>query len=411
MSFEHRRQEQVVVLAYALTVATVVLCARAGLFPGTGQALPAVNHPYRLSMAATGSLLALFLGAASGWIGVRRGSRLAGIAALAAGGFATGVALSFNPVVLYPNDQYPVSFGWVVGGAPLAAATWLVATLVMSRPAASADADAGVPRLLYTWTKSIAAGTYLVPLILIPSGALRAGDPLWHTVAPVAAAAFLALAGGFLIWDMGSPQRVSPTFKRPGRRNWRARAGLVIAAYGTALILPFLTETRPEPAPPGLAMIGGVLAVVVAVLFGPAQAREGWQAHLLPVQLLGQALVGGAGATVLLTLVAGGPDHPAAAAALLFLALATAAYVLVEAARVLTPGPLAGRAPRTVPSSHRAWFWLGVVGAATGVAAPWLGWPAAPVVLGGLLAYQHARGAATKTAGRVAHPSSTSPTA
>ena len=399
MDFAHRWQEQAVVLGYALLVATVVLCARAGLFPGTGEALPFPNHSYRLSMAAAGGVLAVLLGTATGWIGVRRDRRLVGFAALAAGGLATGAALSFSPMVLYPNDQYPVSFGWVMGGAPLAGGSWLIITLVMSRPYSSggtAVAGAALPRLLFFWTKSIAAGIYLVPLVLIPSGALSARDALWHTATPLAAAAFLVLAAGFLVWETGSIQRPTGGVQRPSsgrpplRRKWRAGAGAVFGAYGIALILPFVTETRPEPSPPGLALIAGVLATTTALLGGAVHAGDDRRTRLLlPVRLLAEALIAGAGTTVLLARLVDGPNHPAAAATLLFLALVTAGYILFEAVELLLSAPARpGRAPWRVPPSRRRWLHLAMAGAAAGLAAPWLGWPAAPVALLGVLARQ-----------------------
>lgn len=417
MDFAHRRQEQAVVLGYALLVATVVLCARAGLFPGTGEALPFPNHPYRLSMAAAGGLLAVLLGTATGWIGVRRDKRLVGFAALAAGGFATGAALSFSPMVLYPNDQYPVSFGWVMGGAPLAVGSWLIVTLVMNRPdgtGGGAVAGTVLPRLLFFWTKSIAAGAYLVPLVLIPSGTLSARDALWHTATPLAAATFLVLAAGFLVWETGSVQhptgnvpRASSTGRLPLRRKWRAGAGAVFGAYGVALILPFVTETGPEPPPPGLVLIAGVLAMTTALLGGAVQAGNDRRTRLLlPVRLLAEALIAGAGTTVLLARLVDGPNHPAAPATLLFLALVTAGYILFEAVELLLSAPArAGQAPWRVPPSRRRWFHLAMAGATAGVAAPWLGWPAAPVALLGVLARQVAHTAKFSRAGSSPLPS------
>ena len=254
-------------------------------------------------MAVTGGLLAVLLGAASGWIGVRRDSRWIGFAALAVGGLATGAALSFTPAVLYSNDQYPVSFGWVVGGAPMAVGSWLIATLVLSGRGdseAGAGARAELSRLLFCWTKSIAAGTYLVPFLLIPSGVLTARDALWHTAVPVVAAAFLVLAAGFLAWEPGSPQCLSPTSRLPSRRRWRVRTGVIIGAYGVALMLPFVTETRPEPPPPGLALITAVLAAMLAVRGGAAPIREDRRVRLRSVRMLVEALVAGAAATALL---------------------------------------------------------------------------------------------------------------
>lgn len=327
MDFEHRRQEQVVALGYALAVATIVLGAHAGVFPGTGEAHAPVAHPYRLSMAAASGTLAILLGTAAGWIGVRRRSRLAGVAALAGGGLVTGVALSFAPFVLYPGDQYPVSFGWLVGGAPLAAAAWLVATLAMSSQETFAAVRSGIPRLLYGWGKSMAAGAYLVPFLLIPSGVLTAADPLWHTAAPLAAAVFLAVAGASLVWDGGQPAGTDPS-PRHGLR--RVRTGVVVVGFGLALALHFVAEPGPEPPAPGLALITGVLAVAVALLHGPTDARERRHPQL-PIRLLGRALAAGGATTALLALAVAGAEHPAAAPALLFLAVAGAVCVLLEA--------------------------------------------------------------------------------
>lgn len=393
MNFEHRRQEHVVALGYALAVATIVLGAHAGVFPGAREAHSPVDHPYRLSMAAASGTLAVLLGTAAGWIGVRRRSRLAGVAALAAGGLATGIALSFAPFVLYPGDQYPVSFGWLVGGAPLAAATWLIATLAMSSQETFAAVRSGIPRLLHGWSKSVAAGAYLVPFILIPSGVLAAADPLWHTAAPLAAAVFLAVAGGSLVWDGGRRDGAPP----PGadsspQHSWRrVRTGVVVVGFGLALALHLVAEPGPEPPPPGLALIAGVLAVATALLRGPSNAHER-QHPLLPIRLLGRVLVAGGATTALLARAVAGADHPAAAAALLFLAVASVACVLLEAveffARAGAGASAPGDAGPPVPSGRRPWLGLGVAGAVAGLAAPWLGWPAALVVLGGLLAFQ-----------------------
>src|SRR5688572_27767677 len=60
---------------------------------------------------------------------------------------------------------------------------------------------------LYTWTKGVAAGAYLVPLLLLLTGWLDASDGLWVWAAPVVAAVFLAVTAGLLIWDLEHPAR------------------------------------------------------------------------------------------------------------------------------------------------------------------------------------------------------------
>ncbi|HEX8351397.1 MAG TPA: 4Fe-4S dicluster domain-containing protein, partial [Pyrinomonadaceae bacterium] len=76
---------------------------------------------------------------------------------------------------------------------------------------------------LYTWTKGIAAGAYLVAALLTllvmwngpgPSPAEGSGV-LWRWVAPVLSGAFLALTGGLLIWDLEHPERFYMIFTRP----------------------------------------------------------------------------------------------------------------------------------------------------------------------------------------------------
>ena len=259
---------------------------------------------------------------------------------------------------------------------------------------------------LYTWTKSVAAGAYLVPFLLVAIGAVEATDSLWRTTTPVLAAVFLALTGGLLIWDLEHPKRFLLIFTRPQWRSWLVRGGFVIGAYGAALAAHFFLATGPglavgpgTPPPSWLGWLAASLAVLAAVytafLFGQAKARDMWQNPLLPVHFLAQALVAGGGAVFLAAQVAA--SAPAADAALRLLALASATHLLMIAGEVLMPAPTAHAklAEREmVHGRYRLWFRLGVAGALAGVAAFWLpsalAWPAALVALGGLLAYEHA---------------------
>src|SRR5918992_2769098 len=53
---------------------------------------------------------------------------------------------------------------------------------------------------LYTWTKGIASGVYLVAALLVLFGFMPPEDPLWLWVAPVGSGAFLGITGMLLIW-------------------------------------------------------------------------------------------------------------------------------------------------------------------------------------------------------------------
>jgi len=78
---------------------------------------------------------------------------------------------------------------------------------------------------LYTWTKSVAAGAYLVPLLLILVGALSATSSLWSLGAPIVGLAFLAVTGVLLIWDLEHPERELAGAGRDHHRGLRGGAG------------------------------------------------------------------------------------------------------------------------------------------------------------------------------------------
>jgi Fe-S-cluster-containing dehydrogenase component/formate-dependent nitrite reductase membrane component NrfD len=247
---------------------------------------------------------------------------------------------------------------------------------------------------LYTWTKGIASGAYLAPLLLVLAGLLDRSSPLWAWAAPVLAGFFLAATGGLLIWDLEHPRRFYMIFTRPQWRSWLVRGAMLIGAYTVVLVLHFLASLlgrRPVHdvlIVPGLP-IAVMAAVYTAYLYAQAKARDLWQNPLLPPQLLVQALLGGA--AVLLPVAA--RCYPTAVAPL---AWTTAAVTLAHLLFVW------GEATLAHPTAHArlaAWemrrghyspyFWGGVLLTASGLAAPWLGPAAAFPLLLGLLAYEH----------------------
>lgn len=124
-------------LGYALLVTLVIVAANAGLYPGAGETFPGqpwTAHPYRVAMAVTLGLLAGMLGLIAAGAGREFGSRLGGLTALLAGGILTGLALNAVPWTLFPDDQYPVSFMWVMLGAPTGLAVWLLASMLWPTP-------------------------------------------------------------------------------------------------------------------------------------------------------------------------------------------------------------------------------------------------------------------------------------
>ena len=287
---------------------------------------------------------------------------------------------------------------------------------------------------LYTWTKGIAAGVYLVAAFLLLLGVFGWNDPLWVRDVPVLAGLALAATAGLLVWDLEHPRRFLYIFLRPQWRSWLVRGGVIITAFGALLVVQFgvgvgvaVRAAMGAGAPGGdptfaasLWWVGVPLAVLTAVytayLFAQAKARDLWQNPLLPVHFLVQAVLAGA-ATLLLVSLGGGwmvdqgwmeaggslgqggwlapsPDRSLARFVLELLVAGAAALhlLLVLGELTLTHGTAHARAAlaQMVRGRWAYWFWTGVILAAGGLAAPWFGPWAAVAALLGLLAYEHA---------------------
>jgi len=245
---------------------------------------------------------------------------------------------------------------------------------------------------LYTLTKGIAAGAYLVAALLVAFGKLDAGSVVWQWTAPLVSLAFLAVTGGLLIADLKHPKRFYLIFTRPQWRSWLVRGGVVITAYGAVLAAHLAASAAGLAVQKGLAFAGVPLAAFTAVytayLFAQAKARDLWQSPLLPPHLLVQAVLAGAAALLLTTddvALLGRLGGILGAACLVHLGMiwgeATLTHVTAHArmaAREMTRG------------RFRGFFLAGVVLAAAGVLAVWAGTLAALPALLGLLAFEHA---------------------
>lgn len=260
----------------------------------------------------------------------------------------------------------------------------------------------------YLWTKSVAAGAFLVaalaPWLGIGSGAgIALGLPL-------AGLAFLALTTALLVGDLKRPERFWTILTRPNWSSWLAKGAVVLTAFGavgTAWAAFEAWGLADGPAGADLArawLRWPVVASAVAAagysgyLFAQAKGRDFWQSPSLPAHLVVQAAVAGGAAAVLVQEATGGPRGALHAALALSLAAHLALVVFGEvtvphstrdaerAARALVAGPLA------------PWFWsaIGLAGAAlvlVAFAAAWGSWAAvagAALALGALWAWEHA---------------------
>src|SRR2546425_9347732 len=119
---------------------------------------------------------------------------------------------------------------------------------------------------LYTWTKGIAAGVYLVVALLVLFGFLSNTSVLWQWVAPVVSGAFLAFTGGLLIWDLEHPERFYLIFTRPQWRSWLVKGAFIIAGYSLVLALHFIGSLKHSSSLQQWLMIAGIpLAILTAV--------------------------------------------------------------------------------------------------------------------------------------------------
>ncbi len=154
---------------------------------------------------------------------------------------------------------------------------------------------------LYTWTKGIASGAYLVSALLVLFGFMRADSQIWLWVTPVLSGIFLAITGGLLIWDLEHPDRFYLIFTRPQWRSWLVKGAFIIAAYSLVLMIHFLASWSGSRSLQLWLTIAGVpLAVLAAVytayLFAQAKARDMWQNPLLPPHLFVQTFLLGSAA-------------------------------------------------------------------------------------------------------------------
>ncbi len=249
---------------------------------------------------------------------------------------------------------------------------------------------------LYTWTKSIAAGAFAVPVALAALGLLGWGGTVVRWAAPVIALAFLAITGALLIADLKHPLRFYLIFTRRHWRSWLVRGAFLIGGYGGIVALYLMAELAGAgTAARVLAWTGLPLALGTAVytayLFAQARGRDLWQSPLLAPHLAVQALVAGGAATVLAAWWLS-PGHGVRAAEALLAAAAAAHLVLVAAEAAAGHRTAHARlaAAAMTRGRHARYFWPGLALVAAAVAAPWAGPAVAGAALAGLLAHEHA---------------------
>ncbi len=248
---------------------------------------------------------------------------------------------------------------------------------------------------LYTWTKAIAAGAYLVPLLLILTGWLSWESDFFTLMAPLIGLFFLAITGALLIADLSHPKRFYMIFTRPQWASWLVKGGFLIAAYGGVLTLHLLAtllelgSVHKVLAAPG-APLSIMTAVYTAYLFAQSKGRDMWQSPLLPPHMFVQMnLAGSAVLLMLAPVVEGAVVTPFA----FVLAACVLGHLLMVWGEVTLAHPTAHAhlaVWEMVRGRFSSFFWIGVALVTFGLLAPLIGPYAAPLALAGLLAYEHA---------------------
>lgn len=248
----------------------------------------------------------------------------------------------------------------------------------------------------YLWTKSIAAGAFMV-------AALAAWFDMPQNVGervglPLVGLLFLALTSVLLVADLKRPERFFKIMTRPNWSSWLARGAFILVGFSGLAGLWTLAElARTDVALTWLRWPVVVSAAAGAgysgYLFAQAKGRDYWQSPILPAHLLVQALITGAAVAILTCLATESPyGHlPALLAGMNGLHLGMILFGEVTITHVSQDGRQAAEALTRGPL--RRWFWGAILTSAISAmlalsvgALP----PAALFGLIGVLLYEHA---------------------
>ena len=287
---------------------------------------------------------------------------------------------------------------------------------------------------LYTWTKGIASGVYLVAALLQFFGLISFFGGLWLWATPVISGAFLGLTGLLLIWDLEHPERFHLIFTKRQWKSWLVKGAFIILGYSIVLLLHFIASIMIIVTSSAavnisqaalffstvqmlLTLAGVPLALLTAVytayLFAQAKARDLWQNPLLPPHLVCQALL--LGSAVLLPfafylringLVSG------VSPLLWTIAITSLIHVLMVWGEISLTHPTSHARVAVWEMTHgryRKYFWSGLILSAIGGLLPWIvlltwfsfaepipqlpeiaGMASVPLVLTGVLLHEHA---------------------
>ncbi len=217
----------------------------------------------------------------------------------------------------------------------------------------------------YIWTKAIAAGAFLIPIL---GGFFVQVPSTVKWVGAITAMLFLAATGVLLIMDLGRPDRFLYVLLRPQWRSWLTRGAYIITVYGGLLtawmIASYFGFTTALKFIEPLAVIFALLsAVYTAFLFAQAKGRDFWQSPMLGLHMIIHSIMAGLSVFLVASLWLGLSDD--IVLALTLVTFATLVIHLVTLAIEMTTTHSTEDAHKVVKmitsgQFSRA-FWLGMV--------------------------------------------------
>lgn len=217
----------------------------------------------------------------------------------------------------------------------------------------------------YIWTKAIAAGAFLLPVL---GGYIREVPMNLKQLGAIVAFVFLAITGVLLIMDLGRPDRFLNVLFRPQFKSWLSRGAYIITAYGGILTLWLLASFLGfgnilkyiEP----LGVIFALLsAVYTAFLFAQAKGRDFWQSPMLGLHMLIHSLLAGFAVFLLASLFV--QISAGFLSGLAFLTILTLIFHLIALVIELTTTHTTDDAHATVQmitnGEFSRQFWLGMI--------------------------------------------------
>ena len=257
----------------------------------------------------------------------------------------------------------------------------------------------------YSWTKSIAAGVFIMTAVLGLLGVSLSQS--WEVITAVLSAVFLGATGLLLVADLDQPMRFYYVLTKPQWRSWLVRGAYLMSAFVLVLLLFFLAALFEwQGLVQLLRWVGTVVAVAVAVytafLLSRSKGRDLWQNPLLVLVFLSHAVVAGSASLLILgifvELEAGGITRLQMS---LLISLAVFLGLALSELLDLHPTPHATAAARNMwRGRYRLYYWAGILlggiipltltAIALTNAPDWTYIAASASALTGLLAYEHA---------------------